>query len=174
MSAQGKRVVFILASDKFRDEELLEPKKILEEGGVEVVVASSSLETATGMMGARYTPEILYTDINVDEFDAVVFIGGSGSSEYWDDPIAHELAREAAEKGKLLGAICIAPVTLARAGLLKGKRATCFSSTRDKVQAEGAKLSDSRVEIDGNIVTGEGPTAVGAFGKKILEILDNQ
>ena len=172
MSARGKRVVFILASDKFRDEELLEPKRVLEDGGVEVVVASSSLETATGMMGAKFTPDMLYTDIEVDDYDAVVFIGGSGSSEYWDDPTAHKLAREAALKGTLLGAICIAPVTLARAGVLKGKKATCFSSTRGKLASEGATLSGSPVEQDGNIVTGEGPSAVEAFGQRILEILD--
>jgi protease I len=172
MSAEGKRAVFIIAHDKFRDEELFEPKKVLEDSGVEVVVASSSMDTAGGMLGATYKPDMLYEDINVEEFDAVVFIGGTGASEYWEDPKAHEIARKAWGDRKLVGAICIAPVTLAKAGLLSGKRATCFSSTRGDLESAGAELTGGGVARDGKIVTGEGPSAARAFGEEILRVLE--
>lgn len=167
----GKKAVLIIASQRFRDEEFLQPKRILEEGGVEVTVASSSLETATGMLGAKAKPDILLQDVRVDDYDAVVFIGGSGASEYWSNPVAHAIAREAQEKGKLLCAICIAPVTLANAGLLEGKRATVFESEIGKLKAKGAIYTGSGVEKDGNIITGQGPAYASEFGEVILSAL---
>jgi protease I len=166
-----KKVVFIIASRNFRDEELLEPKKVLEDAGVRVVLASSSLDTAVGMLGARVKPDILLKDVRVDEYDGVVFVGGSGASEYWNDPTAHAIAKEALEKNKLLGAICIAPVTLARAGLLKGKKATVFDSEVDKLKEAGAVYTGSGVERDGKIVTGRGPTYAREFGETLLRVL---
>ncbi len=166
-----KKALLIIASQKFRDEEFLKPKKILEEGGVKVTVASSSLETATGMLGAKVKPDILLEDVNVDDYDAIVFVGGSGASEYWNNPLAHSIARKAEEKGKLLCAICIAPVTLANAGLLEGKRATVFGSEIDKIKAGGAVYTGAGVEKDGRIITGQGPEYAPDFGKAILEAL---
>lgn len=167
----AKKALLIIASQKFRDEEFLQPKKILEDGGVEVTVASSSLATATGMLGARVKPDILLEDVNVDDYDAVVFVGGNGASEYWNDPLAHSIAQEAERKGKLLCAICIAPVTLANAGLLESKRATVFGSEIDKIKARGAVYTGAGVERDGRIITGQGPKYASDFGKAILEAL---
>src|SRR5437588_11818100 len=111
----GKRAVFVIAFRNFRDEELLEPSAALEAEGAKVLVASSALGKASGMLGAEVEPDLLYTAIRLDELDALVFIGGEGAAEYWDDRAAHKLAREAQAKGKVLGAICFAPSTLAHA-----------------------------------------------------------
>ncbi len=167
-----KKAVLIIAHQRFRDEEFLEPKKVLEEAGVEVTVASSSLETATGMLGAKAEPDILLEDVKAEDYDAVVFIGGSGASEYWSNPTAHGIAKEALEKGKLLGAICIAPVTLAKAGLLKDKKATVFQSEIDKIKAGGAIYTGAGVEKDGNIITCQGPAFASAFGKALLSAME--
>jgi protease I len=167
----AKKALLIIASQKFRDEEFLRPKKILEEGGVEVTVASSSLTTATGMLGAKVKPDILLEDVKVDDYDAVVFVGGSGASEYWNSTLAHSIAREAEEKGKLLCAICIAPVTLANAGLLRNRRATVFGSEIGKLKAKGAVYTAAGVEKDGRIITGQGPEYASEFGRAILGAL---
>lgn len=163
-----KKAVLIIAHQRFRDEEFLEPKKVLEEGGVEVTVASSSLETATGMLGAKAKPDILIEDVKAGDYDAVVFIGGGGASEYWSNSTAHSIARETLEKGKTLSAICIAPVTLANAGLLMGKKATVFDSEIDKIKAKGASYTGAGVEKDGNIITAQGPAYAREFGKALL------
>ncbi|MDP6612411.1 MAG: DJ-1/PfpI family protein, partial [Candidatus Hydrothermarchaeota archaeon] len=70
-----KKAVLIIAHEGFRDEEFLEPKKVLEDGGVMVIVASSFLGTATGMLGAKAEPDILLEDVKAEDYDAVVFIG---------------------------------------------------------------------------------------------------
>lgn len=170
-SAKGKKAVMIIAQNNFRDEELLKPKEILEKNGVTVTVASSSLKESTGMLGAKIKPDILFTNIKVSDFDAIVFVGGSGSMEYWDNPTAHKIATEANTAQKTIGAICIAPVTLAKAGLLKNKKATTYSSTVNDIKACGAVYTGADVERDGNIVTASGPTAAQKFGEILVKAL---
>ena len=166
-----KKVVMIIAQDNFRDEELLQPKRVFEDAGVVVKVASRKKTEAQGMLGAKIMPDIALLDINVQDFDAVIFVGGAGSSTYWDDLSAHKIARDAYSANKLVAAICIAPVTLANAGLLKGKRATVWSSEAGKLGSAGAVYTGKSVEKDGNIITGSGPTAAIEFGKQIVKAL---
>jgi protease I len=167
----GKKVVMIIARDHFRDEELFKPKEIIEKAGGRVTVASSTLNEAKGMLGKTYKPDILLTNIKADEFDAVVFIGGAGASEYWTDSNAHLVAKSAAEKGKLVCAICIAPVTLANAGLLDGKKATVWKSEASKIKAKGATYTGADVEVDGKLVTANGPESAARFGRAIVRAL---
>ncbi len=170
-SVKGKKAVMIIAQSNFRDEELLKPKEVLEKNGVTVTIASSSLKEATGMLGAKAKPEILFTSINVADYDAVIFVGGSGASEYWDNATAHKIANAANNAGKIVGAICIAPVTLAKAGLLANKKSTTYSSTVNDVKSAGAKYTGADVERDGNIITASGPAAAQKFGETIVKAL---
>jgi len=167
----GKKVVMLIASKNFRDEELFEPRKIIMDAGGEVVVASSSLKTAKGMMGATFKPEVLLKDVKAEDFDAVVFVGGGGASEYWNDKTALSLAKTAAANGKLVCAICIAPVTLANAGLLDGKRATVWKSEVKTIEKKGATYTGADVEIDGKFITGNGPASAAKFGRAIVRAL---
>jgi len=169
-----KKVVMVIAQDGFRDEELLQPKEILERNGIEVKVASSSLAQAKGMLGAKVKPDILVSDINIRDFAAVVFVGGAGASQYWDDPVAQKLAEDALNANRIVAAICIAPVTLAKAGILKGKRATVWSSEAEQLKAAGANYTGRAVEKDGDIITGSGPTAAREFAEEIVRALLNR
>ncbi len=170
-SVKGKKAVMIIASNNFRDEELLKPWEVLEKNGVTVTVASSSLKEATGMLGAKVKPNILFTSIAVADYDAVIFVGGSGASEYWDNLTAHKIAADANSAKKIVGAICIAPVTLAKAGLLKNKKATTYSSTVNDLKSAGANYTGADVERDGNIITASGPTAAQKFGETLVKAL---
>ncbi len=170
-----KRVVLIIAHENFQDHEYAEPRSVFEAKGFEVVVASSSLETATGMEGAQVQPDILVSEIKVGDYDAIVFIGGIGvEEEYWDNPEAHRVAREAVAQGKVLAAICIAPVILARAGVLEGKRATVFPYPDgiNALEAGGATYTGKEVERDGLIITAFGPPASRQFGETIAAALE--
>src|SRR5580704_3251791 len=147
----GKRVVFVVAFRGFRDEELLEPRQLLEAQGAQVRIASSALGTAEGMLGASVTVDLLYTAIRIEQLDALVFIGGEGAAEYWDDRAAWKLAREAQAREKVLGAICFAPSTLANAGLLEGRRATCFPTRRGHLATKGAIVVPEPALRDGRL-----------------------
>ena len=167
----GKRIVMIVARRDFRDEELFEPRTILEEAGGEVIVASSSLEPAKGMLGGSVKPDVLVEDIDTADYDAVVFVGGIGAKEYWDDGQAHAIARRAAQEGKVVAAICIAPVTLANAGVLEDKRATVWKSEAEQLKAKGARYAGRDLEVDGRIITADGPESAAKFGRAIAEAL---
>ncbi len=168
-----KKVLMIIAERNFRDEELLKPRTILEDRGVEVRIASTTLQNVTGMLGATVKPDILLSDVKVQDYDAITFVGGSGASQYWNDPLAHSIAQASVERGKILCAICIAPVTLANAGVLSGKRATVFSSEKNKLEAKGVIYTGKPVQVEGKIITGEGPQAAEQFGEAIIRALEN-
>jgi len=110
-------------------------------------------------------------DIVVDDYDAIIFVGGSGAAEYFDNPIALSIAREAAHKRKILAAICIAPTVLANAGVLNGVRVTSFLSERDGLVQAGALYTGVPVERDRFIITGSGPMAAVLFGQAIADTL---
>jgi protease I len=167
----GKKIVMVIASSNFRDEEFQVPKGIFEKQGASVTVASSSLKESRGMLGATAKPDVLIGDVRSDDYDAVVFIGGSGASEYWNDPTAHKLARDASEKAKVVAAICIAPVTLANAGILNGKKATVWSSEAGKLRKMGVTYTGAGVEVDGKIITGDGPQSATEFGEAVVKAL---
>lgn len=167
----GKKVVMIIAPDNFRDEELLEPKQVLTEKGVEVKVASTSLETAKGMLGAEVKPDMLISDIKPEDWDAIILVGGTGASKYWENFSIHSMLNEAVKQNKIVGAICIAPVTLANAGILSSKKATVYQSEAQKLKDKGAEYTGKDVERDGNIITASGPPAAKEFGNAIAQAL---
>ena len=167
----GKKIAMLIAHKDFRDEEYQTPRKLFEAQGATVKVASSSLEEAGGMLGAKVKPDMLLKDVKVAEYDAIIFVGGSGATEYWDDPTAHAIAKEAVEKGKVLAAICIAPATLAKAGVLKGKKATVFSSAAGELKAAGCDYTGQPVERDGKIITANGPDAAEKFAAEVIKAL---
>ena len=170
-SIDGKKVLLIIASNKFRDEELFECRKVLDQAGAVTTVASSKVGTITGMLGGEAEVTLDIKKVKANDYDAVVFIGGTGASEYFNDPTAHKIAQETVATGKVLGAICIAPSTLANAGLLKGKKATCYISEKANLIAKGANYTGKGVEVDGKIITADGPGSAKAFGQAIVKAL---
>jgi len=168
---KGKSIVMIIASSNFRDEEMNVPLGFFRANGAEVRIASKSLNDSRGMLGSTVKPDMLYTDIDVSDFDAIVFVGGSGSSEYWNDPFAHRIAQQALDSNKVLAAICIAPVTLANAGILSGRKATVFPSEKAQLEKNAAQYTGNKVEVDGNVVTADGPQSAEKFAKEIAKLL---
>ena len=106
-SVKGKKAVMIIAQSNFRDEELLKPKEVLEKNGVIVTVASSSLKESTGMLGAKVKPNILFTNINVADYDAVIFVGGSEQANIGITQLPTKLRMTQTMPKKIVGAICM-------------------------------------------------------------------
>ena len=164
-------VLMVIAPAVFRDEEYAHPKEVLEGRGASVTTASTRVGTCQGKLGMTAEATLAVADANAADYDAVVFIGGGGAAVFFDDPLAHTLARSALESGKVLAAICIAPSILARAGLLDGVRATAFASQHDDLVAHGALWTGAPVEVDGRIITANGPAAARDFGSAIADML---
>lgn len=169
----AKKVLFIIAFEGFRDEEYFEPRKILETNAIKVTTASSQLGTAQGKLGLTAKVDIALKDVDIKQFRAIIYIGGPGCKQYWDDPLAHRLAKQALANKKVIAAICSASVTLARAGLLAGKRATVFPGDAEHLKKEGANYTGTPVETDGLIITADGPNSASAFGASIVKLLEH-
>ena len=169
---KGKKVLMVVAPENFRDEELKEPMGVFTRSGAEVTIASKGVNRATGMFGAEVKVDKNLAEVSAEEYDAVIFVGGSGADVYFDDSRAHELATNAFKGGKIVGAICIAPSTLANAGLLKGKKVTSFSSEKKNLVRRGADYTGAAVERDGRIITGRGPEAAEEFGNVVASAIE--
>lgn len=170
----GRKVLMVVAPDQFRDEELLEPKKILEQEGAEVIVASTQPGEARGMLGARVRPDRQLSEVKAAEFDAVTVVGGMGSPEHlWDNSTLHGILREMKQSEKVVSAICLSGAALAKAGVLEGKAATVWPMPESlKALAEGkAKYQEKPVVQDGRVITANGPEAAREFGQTIVKEL---
>jgi len=172
--ASRRRVLIVIAPERFRDEELAEPQRALEEADHVVTVSSTRPGTASGMLGARVIVTTSVALLDAAEVDALVIAGGAGApSHLWDDEPLRALVRAVHAAGKPIGAICLAPPVLARAGVLAGKRATTFPDPRALIELKrgGATCVDEPVVSDGTIVTGNGPAAAAAFGAALVHLV---
>ena len=166
----------IIAFKDFRDEEYFDTKEVLESRGFKTKTFSNEKGVALGRFGGEVEVDNLIDDLNVDEFDAVVFIGGSGATRFLDNDISYRIAREALEKGKVLAGICIAPMILAKANALKGKKCTVWSSDLDKsairtLKEKGGIYEDKSVVVDESVITADNYEAARAFGQSIADVL---
>ncbi len=175
----SKKIALVIAFENFRDEEYFIPKGIFKKQEAEIVTVSSQAGTAIGTQGGEVEVDSTLDDFQVNGFDALIFVGGSGAQDYFENTRVHQIIREAFEKGKVIGAICIAPAILAKAGILKDRNATVWSTALDKsavkiLQEGGAIWQDGRtngVTIDGKIVTANGPDATQEFAEEISKLL---
>ena len=175
-SNPNHRAVLVVAFQGFQDFEYQTTKDALEGLNIKTTTISSKIGEAIGKFGQSANIEKTFSDIEVERFGAVVFIGGPGAADYIEDDSAHQLARQAIEKDKVLGAICLAPAILAKAGVLQNKKATVWSSPLDRETIEilkkgQAEYIDQSVVVDGRIVTANGPMVAEDFGKRIGELL---
>lgn len=172
----GKNILMIIASKNFRDEEYFIPFDIFQKAGAKITTASSVKGEIIGIEGGEARSTLTLKEINTRNFDAVVFIGGDGTKEYFDNDSAHKIIQEAVNTNKVLAAICIAPVILARAGVLKGKTATVWSSIVNKsggkeLEKAGCTVSKKRVVRNEKIITADGPSVAGEFAETIIKVL---
>jgi protease I len=168
---KGKKVVMVVPLKDFWDIELTTIKEIFEQNGIMVTIASSTLKEAKGIFGTQIKPDVVLSKVRGALYDAIIFVGGEGAVQYWDDPHAHRLVKAAFKEGKILGAISIAPITLANTKVLKGKRATVWSTLGKRLKGSGAIYTGNPLEVDGNIVTADSYEAAEEFAKTILGMI---
>ncbi len=174
-----KKISIIIAFRDFRDEEYFIPKGILEGAGAKVTTVSTKPGTAIGANGGDVEVNLLLENLNPVDFDAVVFIGGSGCLKNLDNEKSYRIIKETVSQNKVLASICISPIILAKAGVLEGKKATVWNSAMDKsgikiLENSGAIFQSDSVVTDGKIVTANGPNAAKEFGQAIIETMNKE
>jgi len=165
----------LIVSNNFDPVEFNGTQRPLIRAGYDVVLAAFTLNPLPDNEGGpKLEADILLTDVHVEDYHAIVFIGNE-SLIYLNNPEAHRIAQEAVEQGIVLAALCHGPLVLAEAGVLDGKQATAwfgFGSDRcRKLQSYGAICTYASVQQDGLIITGKGPDETYAFVGAIKRLL---
>ena len=168
----SKKAVIVIAQNNFHDTEFFVPKAVLDQRKIVTRVASLTKNPALGKLGATVVPDLTLEEIKPDNFDALIFVGGRGSAEYFENEKALKLIKDFQKADKILGAICLAPSILANAGALIGKTVTATSSQEENLKNKGAEYTGMPVEVDGKIVTAKGPEAAQEFGEKLAYLLE--
>lgn len=129
---------------------------ILRRAGVEVITVSISGEKQiTGAHNIIIFADKIFEEVEFDGLDGVVLPGGMpGTTNLMEHSGVNEVMKRFAAEKKLVAAICAAPSVLGQAGLLNGKRATCYPGFEE--QLIGAEVCTEAVVEDGNIITSRG------------------
>ena len=168
-----KRAVLFLA-DGFEETEATGTADVLRRAGVDVSIVSISDEhEVEGAHGISILADELLSEADFADTDALILPGGMpGASNLNACEALKQLLVGHHAKGKLVAAICAAPLVLGGLGLLKGRRATCYPGFEQRLA--GATLTAEAVVTDGNIITGKGPGFVFDFALQIVAYLQTK
>ena len=165
--------VFI-AFENYHEGELEGVQDALEVAGYNMVITSTQNGTAVGMGGDN-----LQVEVSINEIDdvglGIIIVGGTGIVDIWENEVLLELVRKTDEQGLLVAGICAGPGVLGNAGVLEGKTACWYDgpNTNSVMSSAGCENSGKSVTVDGNAVTGNGPSAANDFGDAIVSVLNS-
>lgn len=161
--AYDMQPILVLMAPGFEEIELTAPLDILRRLGIEVVTAGTEGRAVKGAHGITVQADMLMVDAESANFGGIILPGGPASWTLRDTPRVKKLVQEFMAAEKLVAAICAAPIALEAAGVLTGRRVTCYPEVKGDL-ASAAEVTDAPAMTDGNIVTGRGPGAALEFG----------
>jgi protease I len=170
---EGKKVA-ILATDGFEQSELEEPRASLEEAGAKIYVVSPTPTVIkawdTDHFGNTVSVDVRLQSADVDDYDALLLPGGvMNPDSLRQEPKAVKFVRGFFKVRKPVAAICHGPIMLIEAGVVKGRRMTSFPSIKTDLANAGARWSNKKVIVDGNLVTSRKPADIPSFNECMLK-----
>jgi 4-methyl-5(b-hydroxyethyl)-thiazole monophosphate biosynthesis len=169
-----KRALVFLA-EGFEEVEAVTPVDFLRRAGIEVTTAAVGKDrVVTGARGIPVVADTVAANLVGLPYGAVVLPGGMpGAKNLAASGVVDAVIREAAAKGRIIAAICAAPViVLAPRGVLAGKKFTCFPGMEKEIS--GAVWQEDEVVVDGNLITSRGAGTAALFALAIIEHLTDK
>ena len=161
-------MIYLFLSKGFEETEALVPLDILRRADLDVKTVGVSGKTVTGAHGIPVVCDTTADQISTDNLEAVILPGGMpGTLNLLESKVVNGAIDYCAAEGKLICAICAAPMILGKKGLLEGKEAICFPGFEEELT--GATVSDKFVCTSGNIITAKGMGSAINFGLAITE-----
>jgi protein deglycase len=162
--------ILVPLAEGFEEIEAITIIDVLRRASLDVTTAAISGNPVTGSHGIPVTADTHFTAISPDAYDAVVLPGGMpGSGTLRDTPALREMLKIFAAQRKITAAICAAPMVLGAAGILAGRRATCFPGFENYLT--GAMITGDAVTVDDTIITARGAGCALAFSLKLVELI---
>lgn len=169
--------VAALVMPMFEEIELASPKEALEKAGARVLVVSETLDPVQAAQHDEptensYSVDKRFDQINVDEFDALLLPGGTGSADKLRlVPAAQALVQAFQDTGRPLGVICHGPWLLVSSKLVEGRTLTSFPTLQDDIRNAGGTWVDQEVVRDGNWVSSRKPADLPAFNREFISMI---
>ena len=164
--------VLIISANGFEDTELLCPMYRLREEGFQTDIASLEWGEIKGKHGYTVTANLAIHEVVPHGFSALLLPGGKAPERLRRHPKVIEITKAFHRDRKPIFAICHGPLILADAGILFGKRATCYWKVAEELRNAGAHYEDSPLVVDGNITTSREPKDLPIFMKKLVKTLN--
>lgn len=157
----------VVLANGFEEIEAMASIDVLRRAGIEVDTFGLVGNVVTGSHGVRVWADKRLAELRVEHYDALILPGGPGYQELLKSSRVLELVRQFDAQHKLLAAICAAPLVLAKAGVLKGRRVTIYPGMEKELEYPRPE----RVVLDGHILTAQGPAVALQFALKVVEQL---
>lgn len=164
--------VAVLLAEGFEEVEAIAVVDVLRRAGVDVVTAAAQgpAGPVRGSHQITVLADAALRDLQPQALAMVVLPGGMpGSSHLAANPAVLDLLRAVHQAGGTVAAICAAPIALQAAGLLTGRRVTCYPGFEK--QLSGAVCTGASVQRDGRVVTSRGPGTALLFALELLRVL---
>lgn len=144
---------------------------VLRRAGAAVTVASVGGLQITASRGVHMVADTLISECSGTDYDLIVLPGGMpGAQNLCDSGLLGVLLKRQYDEGRFYAAICASPaVVLEHHGMLEGKRATCHPSFTDRLKS--GEAVPSRVVVDGQCITSQGPGTALEFALTLVELL---
>lgn len=167
-----KKTVGVLIEEQYQDLEVWVPYYRLKEAGAKVVlIGRETGQVYESKFGYPAAAETDYQKTKAKDLDAVIIPGGFAPDFMRRYPEPAKLVADVFKSGKVVASICHGAWILCSAGVLKGKKATCFFAIADDVKNAGARYVDAECVVDGNLITARKPEDLPAFCAAIVKAL---
>ncbi len=165
--------VLIPLADGLEEIEAVTIVDVLRRAEIEVTTSTLGHNPVSGSHGIAIKADTVLDDIKYSEFGSIVLPGGMpGSKHLKDDKRVVSLVQDIYKQNGIVAALCAAPMVLGHAGILEGKKATCYPGFEHELI--GAEYIPEPVIADDTIITGKGPGCAIPFALKLVEVMKNQ
>jgi protease I len=167
--------IAILVEDKYQVLEVWYPYlRLREEHFLTVLVGSGTKNTYFSKEGYPAREDISIKKARINDFSGIIIPGGYAPDLLRRHTQVNAFVRSMYEKGNLVAAICHGGWVLVSAGILKGRKATCFFAIKDDIVNAGADYSNREVVVDGNLITSRNPYDLPQFCTEIIRFLKKE
>ncbi len=163
--------ILIITADGFEDSELLCPMYRFKEEGFEVDIAAPEWGQVKGKKGYSVSANLSFDEVEPSIFDALYLPGGRAPDHLKHMPEVQKMVQAFDRDKKPILAICHGPLILGKAGILQGRKATCYWKVAEEIQSSGARYENVPVVVDANLVTSREPADIPVFMKEALALL---
>lgn len=173
---KNKSVIFIIPATGFSREQYKPTKEELEDSGISVLTVSDVHGDAIAKEEFRTRVDMTFDEVDMENYDGVVYFGGPGAELYLNNKACYDIARSANKLDKVVGAIQVTPRILARSGVLSGHEATGWnedSKLKQIFEQADVEYNQEDVVVDGNIVTAKDEDSATKFAHSIMVQLNN-